>query len=89
MVEITMNPVAYLAVCGAIACSWAQVGQWQDAATRTITYRDQTWELAEPQKTSDGFLLATGFLVDPETGEHAQDEAGFPIIHSFFLGRAS
>jgi hypothetical protein len=33
MVEITMNPVAYLAVCGMLACNWHQVAMWQDAAT--------------------------------------------------------
>lgn len=46
------------------------------------------WSLGPPSRTSDGFLLATGTLLDPETGEPAGDESGFPIIHSFFLGRA-
>jgi hypothetical protein len=46
------------------------------------------WSLGAPTKTSDGFLLATGILVDPETLEPAEDEDGFPVTHSFFLGRA-
>lgn len=53
---------------------------------RVITYRGQQWELAAPSVTSDGFLLATGWLLDAEGGHAFED--GFPVVHSFFLGRA-
>lgn len=46
------------------------------------------WRLSEPQRTSDGYVLATGTLLDPETLEPVTDEYGFPVIHSFFLGTA-
>lgn len=46
------------------------------------------WRLGQPTKTSDGFLLATGVQVDPETNEPLEDDMGLPVIHSFFLGQA-
>jgi hypothetical protein len=51
-----------------------------------IQYRGDSWRLSEPTRTSDGFWLATGFLLDPETMEPVKDESGFPVFHSFFLG---
>ena len=55
---------------------------------RIITHRDERWQLDEPTTTSDGFLLATGFLLD-ENDDIVLDEAGFPVFHSFFLGRST
>lgn len=43
------------------------------------------WRVVEASRTSDGFVLGTAVLLD-DTGEEAQDESGFPIIHSVFLG---
>jgi len=54
----------------------------------TVTYRGQQWRLTPHVRTSDGFLLATGFLLD-EDGEQVEDADGWPVIHSFFLGRAT
>ena len=55
---------------------------------RIVTYNGQQWRIAEVQRTSDGFLLGSGFLQDPDTGADAIDEDGYPVYHSFFLGRA-
>ncbi len=46
------------------------------------------WKLVEEHVTSDGFRLAAGILLDPETDDEAVDESGFPVIHDFFLGAA-
>ena len=54
--------------------------------SRIIEYRGGQWRLSEPTRTSDGFLLANGILLDPDTGEDFEDEDGYPVIHSFFLG---
>lgn len=43
------------------------------------------WVLTEPVRTSDGHILATGLLLDPETDTIARDEAGFPVLHQFYL----
>jgi len=47
------------------------------------------WSLGPPSRTSDGYLLSTGTLLDPDTREAVEDESGFPVLHSFFLGRAT
>lgn len=53
-----------------------------------IRYQGQPWQLTETTRTSDGFLLATGVLIDEEFDTPALDDDGFPILHSFFLGKA-
>lgn len=45
------------------------------------------WSIGAPTITSDGFVLATGTLVDAE-GNAITDDDGFPVMHSFFLGAA-
>lgn len=51
----------------------------------TITFRGQQWALTAPHRTSDGHVLATGFLLD-DAGDRALDEDGYPVIHQFYLG---
>lgn len=54
-----------------------------------VTRHDGTvWRLGEYTKTSDGYRMATGVQVDPDTNEDLEDPDGFPIVHSFFLGKA-
>lgn len=63
---------------------------WEDyvrTGSAIIDYRGNSWRLGAPTVTSDGFILATGTLLDDE-GEPVEDESGFPVIHSFILGRA-
>lgn len=45
------------------------------------------WRLGAPCKTSDGFATAFGIMID-EDGNDVLDEMGFPVGHSFFLGKA-
>lgn len=54
-----------------------------------LQYRGQPWQIdpATATRTSDGFLLANGFLLDDE-GDAVLDDEGYPVFHSFFLGRA-
>ena len=54
----------------------------------TVTYNGARWRLDRPVRTSDGYLLATGWLLDPETDEPVEDRDGLPVIHTFFLGEA-
>jgi hypothetical protein len=54
---------------------------------QVIEYRDGTqWRVVTVTRTSDGFILGNAVLLD-EDGDEAQDESGFPIVHSFFFGR--
>lgn len=46
------------------------------------------WKLGAASRTSDGFLLASGTLLDDDDNV-ARDGDGFPVVHSFFLGRAN
>lgn len=46
-----------------------------------IEYRGNEWRLEPPQRTSDGYLLSWGWLLD-ESGDSTEEG------HSFFLGRA-
>ena len=45
------------------------------------------WKLGAASRTSDGFAIASGTLVD-ENDNVVRDGDGFPVVHSFFLGRA-
>ena len=65
--------------------------------TRTITYSEVgpvltyegcDWRIVDRSTAADGAIHGTGVLLDPDTGEQAFDETGFPITHSFFLGMA-
>lgn len=58
-------------------------------ATITDARTGEEWGIVSVAKTSDGFLQGTAFLIDPETGDQAEDEGGFPIVKSLFLGRAN
>jgi hypothetical protein len=60
-------------------------------AIGTITDRrtGEEWAIVSATKTSDGFLIGTGVLIDPETGDQAEDEDGWPITKSLFLGSAN
>lgn len=54
---------------------------------RIVERRDGSqWRIISGSRTSDGFLIGTAVLLDPETGDELQDESGFPILHSVFLG---
>lgn len=55
--------------------------------TPQIVERDDgtRWSLGAPSVTSDGFAISMGTMID-ENDEPVQDEMGFPVIHSFFLG---
>lgn len=45
------------------------------------------WSIGAPTITSDGFVLATGTLIDDDDNAVLDDD-GFPVMHSFFLGAA-
>lgn len=47
------------------------------------------WRLGAPVRTSDGFLLATGIMIDDNDDDVLDDDSGFAVVHSFFLGRAA
>ena len=55
---------------------------------RVVSYRGNLWKIGEPVRTSDGYLIANGFMLDPDTQEPVVDEEGLAVIHSFFLGSA-
>ena len=44
------------------------------------------WRVISVTRTSDGFLLGTAVLLDPDTGDELQDESGLPVLHSVLLG---
>jgi len=46
------------------------------------------WRIVDQQTTSDGFVLGTGVLLHEDSDEGTVDAEGYPVIHSFFLGRA-
>lgn len=48
----------------------------------------ERWLVLEVNRTSDGFLIGSGKLVD-DVGEELLDEDGWPVIKSLFLGRAN
>lgn len=50
-----------------------------------LQQRDGLWEIGEVTRTSDGYKIATGVLVD-ELGRPVRDEDGNLILRSFFLG---
>ena len=58
-------------------------------ATLTDARTGQEWGLVSVATTSDGFKQGTAFLIDPETGDAAEDGDGYPIVKSLFLGRAN
>ena len=54
-----------------------------------VRARGQAWAIAgEISRTSDGFAIAMGALIDESTGDLVLDEDGQEIYHSLFLGYA-
>lgn len=52
-----------------------------------VEHNGATWKIVDTGYTSDGYVLGLGRLLDEDGGDVFDDE-GFPVIHTFFMGRA-